>query len=135
MDNMLSGLIGAVIGALIGAIAVAFASHADRVYSAKSRLRALLLHNGYSIYWGNNGKEPWQVIEANRTEVHAEYLALRSLLLFRPRIRLSKAWKTYVNVEHYDNLLEDEPARIFAKSAVSREQALHITISLLKASE
>ena len=130
---MLSGLIGAIIGAFIGAAAIAWVGHADRLYAARSHLRTLLLHNGYHIYWGGNGKEPWQVVEANRTEIHAGYLALRGLLFFRARTNLSKAWQTYVNVEQHDTSLDDEPGRIFAKSAVTREQALHITVSLLKA--
>lgn len=58
--NVFSGIAGTVIGALV----VWFVSYRERLYSAKSRLRQLLLKNGYSIWWGQSNKEPWQIIEA-----------------------------------------------------------------------
>ena len=131
MDNLLSGAIGAVLGAGIGGLVVWLVSNRERVHIAKQHLRILLLQNGYVIYWDPEA-EPWKVVEANRVAVHAAYLSVRSLSFVFERTRLDAAWKEYVGVEHYDALMADEPAKVFAKSAVSRQEALDRTISLLK---
>ena len=129
--NVSSGIAGAVIGAFV----VWFVSYRERLYSAKSRLRQLLLKNGYSIHWGQSDKEPWQIIEANYIEIHAEYLALRSLVFCGPKRRLENAWIAYTGVGHYRDIPEGEPSKIFAKSAVNKEQAISRTIGFLQALE
>lgn len=129
--NVSSGFAGAVIGAFV----VWFVSYRERLYSAKNRLRQLLLRNGYSIWWGEDNKEPWQIIEANYIEIHAEYLALRNLVFFGSKRRLEKAWITYTGVDHYRDIPEGDPSKIFAKSGASRGQAISRIISFLQALE
>ena len=129
--NVSAGIAGAVIGAFV----VWFVSYQERLYSAKSRLRQLLLKNGYSIWWGQSDKEPWQIIEANYIEIHAEYLALRSLAFFGPKRRLENAWVAYTGVGHYRDIPEGDPSKIFATSAVNKEQAISRTIGFLQALE
>ena len=127
IDILISGLAGAIVGAVV----VWYVSHREQVNLAKQRLRILLLSNGYEIWYGGK-REPWQVVEANRIEVHAAYLNLRASMLFWSLKPVNKAWKEYTGVEHYNDMRDDDPSKIFAKSAVTRDHAVARTIALLK---
>jgi len=134
--NVIANISSGIAGAVLGAFVVWFVSYRERLYSAKSRLRQLLLKNGHSIYLPKEGdKEPWQIIDANYFEVHAEYLTLRSLSFFNLKRRLDNAWIAYTGVGHYRDIQDGEPSKIFAKSAVDRQQALSRTIGFLQALE
>ena len=106
-DVLMSGFAGAVIGATI----VWYVGHREQVIIAKHRLRILLLGNGYEIWYGSK-REPWQVIDSNRVEVHAAYLALCVCVLPWRRAAIGINWKEYTGVEYYDDLPDDEPSKI-----------------------
>ncbi|MDO9372177.1 MAG: hypothetical protein Q7U07_06260 [Gammaproteobacteria bacterium] len=121
-------------GAFLGAIVVVCLNYSDRRHAAKNRLRVLLLKNGYSIWWGSD-KKPWQVVEANYVEIHAEYLALRNLIVWGFRRSLDNAWIAYTGVGHYRDIPDYDPSKMFAKSEVTKEKAIDCTIGFLKALE
>lgn len=130
--NVSSGIVGAIIGALV----VWFVSYRERLHAARSRLTHHLLRNGHTIWYGQGNSQAWQVIDSNYAEIQAEYLALRRLIFCTTkRLNLENAWIEYTGVGHYRDIPDGDPAKIFAKSAVSREQAIQRIIGLLKAIE
>ena len=131
----LAPIFSGIAGAFLGAFVVVCLNYSDRRHAAKNRLRVLLLKNGYSIWWGSDDKEQWQVVEANYVEIHVEYLALRNLIVWGFRRSLDNAWIAYTGVGHYRDIPDYDPSKMFPKSAVTREEAIGRTIGLLKALE
>ena len=130
MNIPLVAIFAGLFGTIVGVGISVWLSFSSRREASCARLRALLFANGYRIWWGD-ASEPWQIIEANRVEIHAEYLTLRSLTIWRTR-RLDNAWADYTGVKHYHQLGDYEPGKLFAKSAVTREEAIVRTIGLIK---
>lgn len=128
INEAISGLFGAIFGALI----VAWFSHRERHVTAKHALRHILLKNGYEIWWNESKKEPYEVINANYVEIHACYLALRSLSFCCYKCSLDNAWVAYTGVKHYKDIPDSEPYKIFTKSAVNRDQAMERIAQFLK---
>jgi hypothetical protein len=133
MEQNLLILTSGFIGAILGAYVAIRINSANRKVAAVEKMLSLVYRLGFKSWWNPDQGKPAIIFHDNYPELWSAYAALRATLPFWKRKEFDKAWHSYMAIDYYDQISEDQHSKVFQKGTHrTKEEAVEKSAEFIR---